>query len=358
MVGPRLRERVAEHIHRIRRSALRHRRFVLGAGKVQEAPDLAEAERLRRHDERRDASVQLRRLDRVRHERDRRVVRHRAVLPRGPRRPPVHDQRPPSECLGDVPQRGRAARAAVDGPLRRAIDEVDQAVAIGGEPGRERRPHEGRHRRLDRLQRCRRAALREGADVRDASIVRELGDQLPVRAVDGENCHAAGDAARVAAQFLPFVLEERAAVGLHVRDLERRHFQTAAREMSGDHAAQVIAAHRELRGGGEQLLDRHLLGHGRHRLGDARPDPRAPAVAHQASRVGQLLAGEDEAQPVTEHDRHAFLRPNADQPVALRGAVPLLETEAVELMRRQVRDPVLHQPHLSGALVDAEDQLA
>ena len=134
-------------------------------------------------------------------------------------------------------------------------------------------------------------------------------------------------------------------------------FKPLLREMVGHGAAQRIALRVELRIRREQIFDRHLLRHRRHRLGHARPDPGVPSLVDQRLRVGETIAGDAEAQPVVDRDRHAFLRFDADDSVALREP-SRRSNEGVELMRRQERDVLLHDAHDAGVLVDAEDQPA
>ena len=133
--------------------------------------------------------------------------------------------------------RRHAARVGIDRRVVRAIDEIDDAVAVGREAGGDGRPDHRRDRRLDRLQRAGRAAGGQRFDVRDAAVVGELVEQLPVGAVDGEDGHARRRAARVAPQLGAFDAEERLFVGFESRDFEGGDFQSAAREMVGDRLA-------------------------------------------------------------------------------------------------------------------------
>ena len=262
----------------------------------------------------------------------------------------------PAESFGDLPDRRVRRAYASTGAWLRLIEEVDHAVTIGRDTGGHRRPDERRDRRLNRLQRPGCPTFDQRLEVRDATVVGELLDEIPVRAVDREDRDASGDAARAAPQLRTFVREQRFAVRLHARDLERGDIQAASREMRGDDAAHGIAARAELRRRRKELLDRNLRRHRRNRFRHARADPCVPAVGHETPRIGEPVARDPESQPVRERHRHALFRRDANDAVALRRAVALLERQPVVAMRRQEGDVGADGAHRAAVLVDAEDQ--
>ena len=134
----------------------------------------------------------------------------------------------------------------IDRRMTRPIGEVDDAVTIGRQAGRHRRPDHRRHRRLNCLQRCGYSALSKCLDVRNPAVVRQLGEEIPIGAVEPEDGHSRRDSARVAAQLGALRFQQRVAVDFQAGDLERRDFESALREMSGHRLPQHIALRVEL----------------------------------------------------------------------------------------------------------------
>ena len=229
-------------------------------------------------------------------------------------------------------------------------------MTVGRQAGGHRCPDHRRDGWLNRLHRSRRPALRERLDVRNAAVVRELGQQIPIRSVEGEDRHARRAASRVATELGALHAKQRLAVGFESCDLECGDFQSARGEVARDDLTQTVALCGERRCRRQQIFDRNLRRHCGDRLSDARADPRLPSVGDDLLRVGNVVAGNAESQAIGHRHRHAFLRSDPDDVVELRPSVPLLEIDAVKLVRRQVRDALLHHAHAAGVLVDSEDQ--
>ena len=99
-----------------------------------------------------------------------------------------------------------------------------------------------------------------------------------------------------------------------------------------------------------------MLRHRIDRLGHPPRDPSAPTFVHERTRVGKMIAGDAESQPVVHAYRNLFFRLNANESVALRPTVPPLERQPVIAMRRQKGDESIDDANLPGVLIDAEDQ--
>ena len=241
MIVPSLGEDAAEDHDRIGRIVRVDGGVPFRGRDVEETPHLRIADRGGRNGQRVDAVGQLGRIDGVRRLFDRHVVEDAVRRGRRPRRPPAGDEGLASEGVGDVPDRGNAARVGVDRRVVRAVHEVDDAVAVRREAGGDGGPDHRRDGRLNSLQRSGDPACGQRFHIRNAAIVGELVEQFPISAVDREDDHARRRAARVAPQLGAFRAEERLFVRFESRHFECSDFQSAARKVIGDGPPQRIA---------------------------------------------------------------------------------------------------------------------
>ena len=109
----------------------------------------------------------------------------------------------------------------------RAVHEIEHAVTVGRKAGGDGGPDHRRDGRLDGLHRRGHPSRRQRPDVGDAAVVRQLVQQLPVGAVEGEDDDARRRAARVAPQLGVFDAEKSITIDFDARDLESGDFQPA-----------------------------------------------------------------------------------------------------------------------------------